>query len=696
MAEAIELATVYLPVIPSFGGMEGNIGAQFGAPLLKEAEKAGEEGGKGFADKFGGAAKIAMATAGVAIGAALLGGMNTAIDAESGNNKLTAQLALTAQESESYGAIAGSLYADAYGGSMEEVNGAIKSVVQNVGGMRGATEDELSGVTAKVLSVANTFDQDLGGVTTAVGQMMKTGMAKDAEEALDIITVGLQTNGNVADDVMDTFTEYPALFQRLGVDGQTAMGLINQGMAGGARNTDLVADALKEFQIRATDGSKSSAEGFAALGINAAEMTAQIAAGGPGAAAGLDSVLDKLRAVEDPVARNAAAVALFGTQAEDLGGALFALDPSSAVTGLGEVAGAAAKVDEIVGSGTGPTMESFKRSMEGSFGAMMTSVLPILQPVLEFLTQFAPILGPLALAIGAVTAAQWLWNAAQLANPMTWIVLGIAAVVAGIIWLIANWDTAVAFLLALWAPIGDFFTSMWSGITLGAQIAWEALKGLIAGAWQGIVWVFQNLYLPGFILSHWDQIVAFTTIIWNGIAAFFGGIWDGIVGSVSAGIGNVVGWFSGMVDSITGFFNGLVEAASSFGTNIVEGILNGVRSMGSNVAAVFGDLLPDWVTGPFAAALGIHSPSRVFMGMGEDTADGFLIGAESKDQIIKKSMETMVTIPKVPTSSMQPAMAGVGVGVGGDTIRNEFNLPDTDVDTLAELVVKKQDRKKRY
>lgn len=34
--------------------------------------------------------------------------------------------------------------------------------------------------------------------------------------------------------------------------------------------------------------------------------------------------------MKDPVKRNAAAVALFGTKAEDMGKALFALDPSKA------------------------------------------------------------------------------------------------------------------------------------------------------------------------------------------------------------------------------------------------------------------------------------------------------------------------------------------------------------------------------
>jgi hypothetical protein len=56
-------------------------------------------------------------------------------------------------------------------------------------------------------------------------------------------------------------------------------------------------------------------------------------------------VLDRLRAIKDPVKQSQAAVQLFGTQAEDLGKALYALDPSKAAAGMNKVAGAARRVN---------------------------------------------------------------------------------------------------------------------------------------------------------------------------------------------------------------------------------------------------------------------------------------------------------------------------------------------------------------
>lgn len=93
-------------------------------------------------------------------------------------------------------------------------------------------------------------------------------------------------------------------------------------------------------------------------------MTAQIAQGGESARNGLDTVLDKLREIEDPVARNAAAVALFGTQAEDLGEALFAMDLTNAVEQLNGVQGAAQRMFDTLADNDATKIEEAKRNIE--------------------------------------------------------------------------------------------------------------------------------------------------------------------------------------------------------------------------------------------------------------------------------------------------------------------------------------------
>lgn len=461
-----------------------------------KAEKAGKDWEKSMADL-----KDGVQVAGAAAGVALLAGFDNAVEQSQSNNKLAGKLGLDAAESERLGRVNGELFADAYGDSLDQVNEASAGVMGNIDGMAAASEESIARVTGSVLNLADTFDLDLGQTTTAIGQLMRTGMAKDADDALNIITAGLQGNSRAADDLLDTFTEYPALFQRLGLDGQTATGLIKQGLDAGARSTDLVADALKEFQIRATDGSAGSAAGFEALGLDAAAATAQIAAGGEGAAAGLDDVLDRLRSMTDPVAQNAAAVALFGTQAEDLGGALYALDPSSAVQGLGDVAGAAERLNETVGKDQ--EIEKFKRAVTQSFTDMGAAAIPVLMPVIDLLTQFAPILGPVAVVLAAVagavtivsaamkvyaaiqviqTAAQWANNAAWLANPIVLIVLAIIAALAlitlAVVLIVKNWDAIKAKGEEVFVAVGTYVDGAVAGFKLLVEWVGKVKKGI--------------------------------------------------------------------------------------------------------------------------------------------------------------------------------------------------------------------------
>ncbi|RYF54619.1 MAG: hypothetical protein EOO27_23235, partial [Comamonadaceae bacterium] len=199
-------------------------------------------------------------------------------------------------------------------------------------------------------------------------------------EAFDLLVKAQQSGLNTSEDLLDTFDEYGTQFRKLGLEGPEALGLMSQAVKNGARDTDIAADALKEFSIRAVDGSKLSTEGFEAVGLNAEEMTAKIAQGGAGAKEGLDQVLDGLRNMEDPFARNAAAVALFGTQSEDMGDALFNMDLSNAVTQFGEVGGAAQKAGDTMGSNTAASFDSAMRSIETSANSIKLALADAFGP----------------------------------------------------------------------------------------------------------------------------------------------------------------------------------------------------------------------------------------------------------------------------------------------------------------------------
>jgi len=343
-----------------------------------DMEDTGKRGGSAFEGLKGGIGKATGALAALGIGiASVSAAISKGLDAEEATAKMQAQLGLTKVEAKRIGGDAGKIYSQAYGESMDEVKQSITSVIRNMDGMRTASSADLQSTTKRAMDLATVMGEDVGPVTVAVSQMMKTGLAKNSKEAFDILTVGAQQGANKAEDLLDTVNEYGTQFRKVGLDGKTAMGLISQGLKAGARDADIVADAIKEFSIRAIDGSDSTADGFKQLGLDAQKMSQMIARGGPTASKGLDMVLDRIRAVKDPVKQAAIATELFGTQSEDLGKALFALDPSSAVKGLGQLAGATDRAGAALGDTAKARITAFKRTLEvGVTNFIGAKVLP--------------------------------------------------------------------------------------------------------------------------------------------------------------------------------------------------------------------------------------------------------------------------------------------------------------------------------
>src|SRR5262245_15674838 len=87
-----------------------------------------EQGLSSARERFDTAAAGIGAGAGVLLGAGMMQGLEQA----SAGSKLAAQLGLSEAESARVGRVAGGLYAEAYGESIEQVNGAVASVMSSI------------------------------------------------------------------------------------------------------------------------------------------------------------------------------------------------------------------------------------------------------------------------------------------------------------------------------------------------------------------------------------------------------------------------------------------------------------------------------------------------------------------------------------------------------------------------------------
>jgi len=167
-------------------------------------------------------------------------------------------------------------------------------------------------------------------------------------------------------------------------------------------------------------------------------------------------------------------------------------------------------------TGTGEVKKGITSLSDGIkvFAKVLTKAFEIIKFFSPFLKPFIATLliwKGLMIAIAIVTKgwaiAQGILNAVMAVNPITLIIIAIAALVAGIVLLIQNWDTVVA------------------AIKTGAESIWNWFSGLLDNpffaAFGAIFLPF--ITIPALIVKHWEPIKAFFSSIWDGLVSGFEG-----------------------------------------------------------------------------------------------------------------------------------------------------------------------------
>ena len=752
------------------------------------ADGLGSSGEKAGKNLFGGIAKLA---AGGAVVAGVGKAFSDAMDWDSMTSAMTASLNLAAPAAEAAGSAAGGMYAAGYGESMEEVTAAVGATLSSISGMSDASQADIESMSGKLMDLSTAFEVDVSRAAQVAGQMITTGLATDGTNAADLLTATLsKVPQALQGDVMDAIDEYGPMFAQLGFSGGEAMTMLADASAQGAYGIDKAGDALKELTIRASDGSKASSDAMKSLGLDAAATASQIAAGGPEARTAMEEIANGLAGISDPALQAQTAIALFGTPLEDLGTEnipKFIESILNSQEALGTVEGSADALGEKLHSGPGAAMTELKRTVETTMAGLAADMLPTITPILEGLQQFGPILGPVLIALAAlagivavVNAVMVVYNATLLLSPMTWIVLGVMALVAALVVLLMNWESVVAWISQVWGGfvnwlqeiVGGFvnwWNELWGGFANWIVGVWQGFIGLISAAWTayvalitgvvlgfvnwwnevwggfanwivgvwqgfiglisaawtayvalitGVVLGFVNWWnevwggfanwivglwqgftaglsalwsgfvawiqgvvagFVGFLVGAFQGVVGTAMAVWSGLGGFFSRLWGGITGGVSAMVGGIAGILGGIPGSIMGVFSGAVSWLWDAGRNVVQGLMNGVRSLAGRIGSFFLDLLPGWIVKPFKIALGIHSPSRVFAGFGQNLGEGVLIGVGRMQHQIDDRMANLVTVPDLPSidggtvgpgdgaDSAGPAAAGGGTGIDRTT-----------------------------
>lgn len=343
-----------------------------------------------------------------AAGAAVVGtgvkAVSTAIDIDSALNQLRASTGATSEETEKYKKVMEDVYANNFGDGFGDIANVISNIRQQVGGVVDAWKPEaLQGMVESALALQ---DMSNGALDTessvrAAATMMEQ-FGADGDGALGLIAKGYQNGLDYSGELLDSINEYSVQFAKMGFDAYDMFNIFQKGAETGAFNLDKVGDAIKEFSIRAIDGSKSTKEGFETIGLNADEMAAKFSAGGESAKEAFKETMNALAGMEDPLAQNTAGVDLFGTMWEDLGPeAVTALaDVQDELYGTGEEM---ENVKELMSADLGSQFESLKRNIELLLVPLGEKLIPILSEIMEeVLPPLMEALEPLLEVVGQI------------------------------------------------------------------------------------------------------------------------------------------------------------------------------------------------------------------------------------------------------------------------------------------------------
>jgi phage-related minor tail protein len=645
-------------------------GGALGDGLNQGASGGASEAGESITGKLKG---LALGAVGGALGAALMGGIAEAMDQQQITTKMGAQLGATAADAKRYGEVAGSLFSNAVTSDFATAAEAVKATMSAGLADPSATNAQLQSIATNVSDVASTFDLDLGETATAVGQLIRNGMAPNAKAGLDLIAKSMQGTDGRGEDLLETVSEYGAIFKQVGLDGATSFGLVNQALKAGAKDTDVVADSIKEFQLLATSGNAPVADAFKALGLNAKQMGNDVAAGGTRSKGAIGKVLDSLRKMGPHSAKAKQIVStLFGGPGEDLGAALFAMDVGTASDAMSGAAGSADGLGDSLRDNAASQLTAFKNGMQQNLVEFLGStVVPALTNFMDLVRDNKEIFTAAAVVIGAAFAA-----------------IGLAATVAGI-------EMAAAWIIGLgpvmWigmavAALVVLIIAYWDEIKAGTLVAWDWFVGKLIWAKDMAISIFMNFTLIGLLISHWDAIRSGAESAWNGMIDWFAGIPGWVAGAVS-GLGSQISgvarsaWSSfkaasvakvteflsymrslpGKASSAIGSLGGLLVGK---GKDIVRGLLAGVRSMGGWLRSQLISFAKNMIPGPIAKALGINSPSRVLADrVGRWIPAGIVAGVEDGAGEVDTTMRNLVSIPTAGQATAANVAASTGAAV---------------------------------
>lgn len=302
-------------------------------------------------------------------------------------------------------------------------------------------------------------------------------------------------------------------------------------------------------------------------------------------------------------------------------------------------------------------------------------------------------------ATAAWAAVQWVLNAALTANPIGLVVAGLALLAAGIYlaWtrsatfrtiviavfnaikgvVLSSLNVVRSVITAVWGWAGPFISKVVSVIGTVIRTYFMIYATIIRTALAVVRAVVSAVFnfVRSFITSSVNAVRSVVTSVWGAIRSAVTSAASAVrsavtsafnavrsvassafnaaksaVSSAMTGIKNAVvngvqavGQTMGRIKSaVTGAVSGAASWLVSAGGDLIRGLISGIANMASAVASKAKEVVSGAVNAA-KSALHIGSPSRVFMVIGRQTIQGFVLGIDDSAASARKATENLMS-----------------------------------------------------
>ena len=256
-----------------------------------------------------------------------------------------------------------------------------------------------------------------------------------------------------------------------------------------------------------------------------------------------------------------------------------------------------------------------------------------------------------------------------ISNVMDWISEKISAI----------WNAIVSFLTPILEGIKTTFETIWNGIKTAIDTVLGAIQSVITSVWNAIYGFLSPILnsIKSVVSSVWDSISSKISSIMNTIKSTISNIWDSIKSAVSTKVSGVKTAIQDGFQAAVDWIKGLASDAWNWGADIISGIIDGIKSMISNLAdTVTG--VADTIRDFLHFSVPDKGPLTDYESWMPDFMKGLAEGINESKKYVEKAVNGVaqamqLTMDSDLNYSLNGISGAVVGGSSGGTVNNYYN-----------------------